>query len=57
MPKHSANIGMCVEERQSPIGTCQRRYFGASILGCIAYPTFAAKRLVALTIRRRHRLT
>jgi len=34
MPKHSINIGVCIEKRQSPICTRYPRYFGPSALGC-----------------------
>ena len=34
MPKHSINIGVCIEKSQSPICTHYPRYFSPSVLGC-----------------------
>jgi len=43
MAKHSANIDMCIEKRQSPIGTCHAGYFSPSALGGCCLPDVCCK--------------
>jgi hypothetical protein len=43
MAKHSINIDMCIERRQSPIGTYHPGYFSFSVLGCLCLSDVCCK--------------